>query len=71
MGEYLLKPGSRVNVIVSNEIKELLIIGKCEKDSDSIMHDYVGVSTDTGYKGKVYFFEHREIIKVNEDRRMI
>lgn len=62
MGSYLFGVGRKVEVIVNNELVEMLIIGNCAADDNNNMHDYAGVPVSTGFKGKIYYFEHRELV---------
>lgn len=62
MGTYLFGIGKEVEVIVNNEIVKMLIIGACVTDEDNYMHDYAGVPVPKGFTGKIYYFEHRELV---------
>ena len=62
MGDYLFGVGTTHKVISNNKIVEMLIIGCCVKDDTGAIHDYAGVPGGTGFKGQVYYFEHRELL---------
>ncbi len=66
MSKFLFKIGNKADISINNETVKLLIIGKCVPDNDGVMHDYAGVEVSTGYRGKIIFFEHREILDINQ-----
>lgn len=64
MNDYLFNVGTKVNIICDNKIMDMLVIGKNIKDEDGIIHDYAGVPLPNGLTGKIFYFEHRELLKV-------
>lgn len=64
MGDYLLKVGIGTDVVVNNKLMNLLIIGTCIEDNENILFDYVGIPSQEGYKGTLYYFNHREIVDI-------
>ncbi len=63
MSDFLFNVGDEVKAAAEGESLRMLIIGKRVRDDEGTMHDYAGVPYPDGFKGKVAYFEHREIIE--------
>lgn len=63
MIDYLFSIGDEVKVMSGNEMHNMLIIGKRTEDEERTLHDYAGVPYPEGFKGRLYFFEHRDIVE--------
>ncbi|GEM_PF-2169148 len=63
MNDFLFNVGDEVKVLSDKEPIRMLIIGKRTYDEEKVIHDYAGVPYQEGFKSKIYFFEHRDIVE--------